>query len=73
MFQFLKELLDKNIITDTQILFIDFSQFRNETLSPQLLLDNYFEINPKKEPFIVFDEIQDITNFIEFTLFFYNK
>lgn len=73
MFQFAKQLLERKIIKKEQIVCIDFAQYNNETLDPQELLSNYFDINPIDEPFLIFDEVQDIANFREFVLFFYNK
>ncbi len=73
MFQFAKQLLERKIIKKEQIVFIDFAQYSNEVLDPQELLSNYFDINPTADPFLIFDEIQDIANFKEFVLFFYNK
>lgn len=72
MFQFVKDLLFQKKIKNSQLVFIDFFQFRNEKIDPQLVLDSYFEIN-WDDPFFIFDEIQDIENFTEFVLFFYNK
>ncbi len=73
MFQFVKRLLERNVISLKQLVFVDFAQYNNETLDPQGLLDDYFDTNPTDDPFLVFDEIQDIANFKEFVLFFYNK
>lgn len=73
MFQFVRQLLKREIIKSNQLVFIDFAQYNNQTLNPQELLNNYFDINPVDEPFLIFDEIQDISNFKEFVLFFYNK
>lgn len=73
MFQFVRQLLERKIINTKQLVFIDFAQYNNEVLDPQELLNNYFDTNPVDEPFLVFDEIQDIANFNEFVLFFYNK
>ena len=72
MFQFVKQLLLDEKIKESQLVFIDFSQFRNEKINPQIVLDSYFETN-LDDPFFIFDEIQDIENFTEFVLFFYNK
>jgi predicted AAA+ superfamily ATPase len=73
MFQFAKKLLERGVIKSEQIVFVDFAQYSNEILDPQELLNNYFDINPVDEPFLIFDEIQDIANFKAFVLFFYNK
>jgi len=45
MFQFVKDLLFQKKIKNSQLVFIDFFQFRNEKIDPQLVLDSYFEIN----------------------------
>lgn len=73
MFQFARHLLERKIIRKEQIVFIDFAQYNNENLDPQELLSDYFGINPIDDPFLIFDEIQDLANFREFVLFFYNK
>lgn len=73
MFQFTKQLLLRKIIKSNQIVFIDFAQYSNEVIDPQILLNSYFDTNPVDDPFLIFDEVQDIANFKEFVLFFYNK
>ena len=73
MFQFTKQLLERKIIKSSQIVFIDFAQYSNEIIDPQIVLNSYFDTNPVDEPFLIFDEVQDIGNFKEFVLFFYNK
>ncbi len=55
-----------------QIVFIDFSLYSGKGLSYQDLLLNFKELFPDKEPFFVFDEIQEIFNFKEFVLGLYN-
>ncbi len=71
MFQFVKELIDCWEISLEQVVFIDFSLYARKELSYQDLLLKFKELYPDKEPFFVFDEIQDITNFKEFVLGFY--
>lgn len=73
MLQFIQQLIQDKHIDINQIVYIDFSVHKSESLDPQTLLDNYYITNTTKDPFLVFDEIQDITNFQVFVLFFYNK
>ncbi len=73
MYSFVKDLIKRNIIELEQIVFIDFSLYFWMELDSDLLLQNYKEIFPDKEPFFIFDEIQDIKNFKNFVLNLYNK
>jgi predicted AAA+ superfamily ATPase len=72
MLSFVKELIASQVIHPHQVVFIDFSLYAGETLAPALLLQNFKELYPEKEPFFIFDEIQDIANFREFVLYLYN-
>jgi len=73
MLQFVQDLIKDQDVKKSQIIFLNFAIRKWEKINPQDLLDSYFEINLSDEPFLVLDEIQDITNFIEFVLFFYDK
>lgn len=72
MLSFVKKLIASGTIALDQIVFIDFSLYAGEMLQPALLLQNFKELHPKREPFFIFDEIQDIANFREFVLYLYN-
>lgn len=72
MLDFTKELIKRGKIELEQVVFIDFSLYTNEVVDPRGLLWDFKEIYPDKEPFFVFDEIQDIANFKEFVLSLYN-
>jgi predicted AAA+ superfamily ATPase len=73
MFQFVKHLINDKKLHISQIVYIDFSIYKSESLEAQSLLDEYYKLATGLEPFFVFDEIQDIQNFQKFVLFFYNK
>ncbi|MDD2565471.1 MAG: ATP-binding protein [Candidatus Gracilibacteria bacterium] len=73
MIDFVKELIRTNIIYLDQIVFIDFSLYTNEIVDSQEILLDFKEIYPNKEPFFIFDEVQDITNFKELVLSLYNQ
>jgi len=73
MYSFVKDLIKRNIIELKQIVFVDFSLYSWMELDSDLLLQNYKEIFPDKDPFFIFDEIQDIKNFKNFVLNLYNK
>lgn len=72
MFQFIKELIKNNKLKIEQVVFIDFSLYSGQNLSYKDLLLSFWEIEPHLEPFFIFDEIQDISNFKEFVLWIYN-
>lgn len=63
MFQFIKELIEKKIFSINQIVFIDFSIFKNEKINAEDIIKSYYSLWFDKEPLLVFDEIQDIENF----------
>ena len=71
MIQFIKELIERTKIELEQVVFIDFSLYNNEDIDHQDILSSFKELYPDKEPFFVFDEIQDIANFRTFTLSLY--
>ncbi|MFA5917626.1 MAG: ATP-binding protein [Candidatus Gracilibacteria bacterium] len=72
MIDFVKELIKSGKIELEQIVFIDFSMNTGEIIDFQKLLLNFKELYPDKEPFFIFDEIQDILNFKEFILSLFN-
>ncbi len=72
MIGFIKDLIKTNKLKLEQVVFIDFSLYSNEFIDSQVLLWCFKEIYPDKEPFFVFDEVQDIVNFKEFILSLYN-
>ncbi len=73
MFYILRELMHSWKIHISQIVFIDFSAFIKNTFDVQKLLQDFYELNPWKEPFFVFDEIQELENFSQYILFLFNK
>lgn len=73
MYHFVKQLIKNWKIELNQVVFIDFSLYSWMELDANILLENYKELFPNKEPFFVFDEIQDISNFKNFVLLLYNK
>ena len=73
MYDFTKKLIKKWVLKLEQIVFLDFSLFSNYEIDPILLLKNYKELFPNLEPFFIFDEIQEISNFKQFILTLFNK
>jgi predicted AAA+ superfamily ATPase len=63
-----QQLIKNEKITLEQVVFIDFTLYENGIIDPMLLLQEYYELFPDKQPFFVFDEIQEIANFKEFVL-----
>ncbi|MBS9783950.1 ATP-binding protein [Candidatus Gracilibacteria bacterium] len=72
MLQFIKELIQNNKIVIEQVVFLDFSLYSGKSIDYKNILLDFQEMYPKKEPFFVFDEIQDIANFKELVLGLYN-
>lgn len=73
MYQVLLDLIDKKIIQLDQIVFIDFSEILNKNIDFNEILEDFYLINPKIEPFFVFDEIQELNNFKEWIISLFNK
>jgi predicted AAA+ superfamily ATPase len=63
MFQVAKDLVRNKIIDFTQIVFIDFSEYYKTDFDFDKLLEEYYTIFPDKEPFFIFDEVQEVNNF----------
>lgn len=72
MFDFIKRLLKEKKFELEQIVFLDFSLNFWESIDYKILVTEYKELFPTKEPFFIFDEIQDISNFKEFVLALFN-
>jgi len=72
MIDFVKQLIKEKKIELEQVVFIDFSLYSNQKLDPREIILDYKELFLDKEPFFIFDEIQDISNFKEFVLYLYN-
>ena len=68
MFQFIYDLVNRWVLKWHQIVFIDFSIFRWEKIDPYDVLESYYSLWYDKEPFFVFDEIQDLENWQPFIL-----
>jgi predicted AAA+ superfamily ATPase len=68
MLSIVQQLVQSGKISREQVVFIDFTLHENEIIDPNLLLQEYYELYPDKQPFFVFDEIQEIANFKEFIL-----
>lgn len=73
MFYILKELIKSNKIELEQIIFIDFTSFLYEDFDIEKLIENFYELNPNKTPFFVFDEIQELENFNKIVMYLYNN
>lgn len=72
MFQFLKQLIDKKLVKWDDVIYIDFSIWKNEEI-------DFFDLDEKinqvcdNRPFLIFDEIQDISNWEKLVLYFYSR
>jgi predicted AAA+ superfamily ATPase len=60
MFYILEKLIEQKKIELENIVFIDFSAFLDKDFNVKELLNNFYELYPEKEPFFVFDEIQEL-------------
>jgi predicted AAA+ superfamily ATPase len=63
MYQVLRDLIQEQVLQKEQIVFIDFSEFIEKQVDFLKILESFYELFPDKEPFFVFDEIQEIENF----------
>jgi len=72
MIDFIKNLIESKKIELEQVVFIDFSMQTWENIDFKDIISGFKELYPDKNPFFVFDEIQDIANFKEFVLNLYN-
>ncbi len=72
MFQFLKQLIDKKLVNWDNVIYIDFSIWKNEEI-------NFFDLDEKINqvcigiPFLIFDEVQDVLNREKLVLYFYSR
>ena len=72
MFQFLKQLIDKKLVDWDNVVYIDFSIWKNEEI-------NFFDLDEKinqvciGSPFLIFDEVQDVLNREKVVLYFYSR
>jgi len=73
MFQFVLELIEKWIYDIEQIVFIDFSIYKWETINPEDIIKSYYSLWNSKKPLLIFDEVQDIENFQKLVLQLYNQ
>jgi len=73
MFQFVLELIEKWIYDLEQIVFIDFSIYKWETINPEDIINSYYSLWNKEKPLLVFDEVQDIENFQKLVLQLYTQ
>lgn len=73
MFYILQKLISKWKISIENIVFIDFSAFLDKDFDIRQLLTKFYELYPDKEPFIVFDEVQELEGFSQTVLYLFNK
>lgn len=73
MFQFVKELIEKWIYRNEQIIYLDFSIFKWEIVNPDEIIKSYFSLWNKEKPVLILDEIQDIENFEKLVLQLYTQ
>jgi len=73
MFYILDKLIKDEFLELEQIVFIDFSAFIDKDFDIKKLLENFYALYPYKEPFFIFDEIQELENFSKIILYLFNK
>lgn len=73
MFQSLRDMIEKDIISLQDIIFIDFSESIEKNIDFNTIVENYYELFPHGTPFFIFDEIQEIQNFKEWVLSLFNR
>lgn len=73
MYQVLRDLIQEQVLQKEQIVFIDFSEFIEKQVDFLKILESFYELFPDKEPFFVFDEIQEIENFRQWVLSLFNR
>jgi len=71
MFQFVMDLINKGVYDLDQIVFIDFTIYKWETIKAEDIIESYYVLWNNKPPLFVFDEIQDIENWQELILKLY--
>jgi len=62
MFQFVLGLIEKWVYKLKQVVFIDFSIYKWEIITPEDIIKSYYSLWNKEKPLLIFDEIQDIEN-----------
>lgn len=73
MLQFVQELVARGLLQREQVVFLDFSLSGYEKLQSNELLSIYKSLYPDLQPFFIFDEIQEKTDFKNFVLTLYNQ
>lgn len=73
MFQCIKDLIEKWNIKLEQVVFIDFAEILEKEIDFNQILKSFYSLHPHNEPFFVFDEIQEVSNFKEWVTGLFNK
>lgn len=73
MFSVIRELIHRGEISLSQVVFLDFSSLFIQGFDVQRLLQDFYELHPWREPFFIFDEIQELKDFSQSVLFLFNK
>lgn len=73
MFQIIKFLISSSKLNYNQIVFFDFSEYVWQEFDFDKLLQGFYDSYPDLEPFFIFDEIQEISNFRQWVLKLFNK
>lgn len=63
MLQIAQKLIKQKKLKLEQIVFLDFSEFVDKKVDFNKIVESFYEIYPKLNPFFIFDEIQEVTNF----------
>ncbi len=73
MFQVIKSLVFSWELSYDQVVFFDFSEYVWQEFDFDTLLQNFYDLYPNLEPFFIFDEIQEVSNFRQWVLKLFNK
>ena len=72
MFQFVLGLIEKWVYKLKQVVFIDFSIYKWEIITPEDIIKSYYSLWNKEKPLLIYDERQDIENFQQLVLQLYS-
>lgn len=73
MIQCIQQLINIGMYKKEQIVFIDFSLYKDQTIDPNDIISAYYRLGSDLPPVFLFDELQDIENFTSLTLQLYTQ
>jgi predicted AAA+ superfamily ATPase len=73
MYQIIREMIKRGLITIEQVVFIDFSEFFESKIDFSQILLDFYTLYPDKKPYFFFDEIQEIDDFRAGILMLFNR